>query len=274
MRALLDEIWAAALKQARNERAALQAAIEQEGANFKLTAADWRYYAERARKERYDLDQAEVAPYFQLDNMIAAAFHVSERLFGLRFVERRGLDLYHPDVRAFEVVNERGEHVALFLGDDFARPSSSARPLDVGVSRPGKTCRRYSSHRRQCDELRERRGRRAAIDQPRRTRTHCSTNLATRCMACCPTLLTRASRARMSRAILLSFPRSFTSIGRRQPSVLRRFALHAQTGEALPEDMLTRILAARNFNQGFATVESAPRPSSTSICMSAIKRAR
>ena len=123
VRELLDRVWAPALAAAKAERDDLQALAERDGANVAIAAADWRHYAERVRKERYDLDQAELRPYFQLDAMIAAAFHVAERLFGLSFVEVEGLDLYHQSVRAFDVRDAKGEHVALFLGDYFARPS-------------------------------------------------------------------------------------------------------------------------------------------------------
>src|SRR5690242_7202959 len=83
---------------------------------------DWRYYAEKVRQAKYDLDEAELKPYFGLDNMIEAAFDAAGRLFGLRFAERRDLALYHPDVRAFEVRDRDGTAVGLCLRDDFARP--------------------------------------------------------------------------------------------------------------------------------------------------------
>ena len=123
VRELIDRVWAPALTRAAEERAQIQAMVEEEGANFTVAAHDWRYYAERVRAKRYDLDQAALRPYFQLDNMIAAAFDVAQKLFGLRFVEQKGLPLYHPDVRAFDVLDSNGKHVALFLADYFARPS-------------------------------------------------------------------------------------------------------------------------------------------------------
>src|SRR5262249_35182383 len=105
-----------------DERDQLQEAVHAEGGNFKLAAWDWRYYAEVVRKAQFDVDDAEIKPYLQLDNMIAAAFHVAGKLFGIAFQERTDLPRYHPDVRAFEVTSN-GRHVGLFLGDYFARPS-------------------------------------------------------------------------------------------------------------------------------------------------------
>ena len=97
--------------------------MQAEGGNFKLAGWDWRYYAEKVRKAQFDVDEAEVKPYLQLDNVIAAAFDVATKLFGVSFKERTDLPVYHPDVRAFEVIGKDGRHVGLFLGDYFARPS-------------------------------------------------------------------------------------------------------------------------------------------------------
>ena len=120
---LLTTVWAPARRRALAERDALQALIDAEGGGFKLAAWDWRYYTEKLRKARFDLDEAEVKPYLQLDRIIEAAFDTASRLFGLTFTERTDVPVYHPDVRAFEVRDRDGRHVALFLGDYFARAS-------------------------------------------------------------------------------------------------------------------------------------------------------
>ncbi len=101
-RHLLEQVWVPARRRALEERDALQDLISREGGNFALAAWDWRYYAEKLRKERYDLDETELMPYFQLDKMIAAAFHTAHRLFGLDFSERKDIPIYHPDVRVWE----------------------------------------------------------------------------------------------------------------------------------------------------------------------------
>jgi peptidyl-dipeptidase Dcp len=254
VRDLMDQIWTPALAQARRERAELQALADAEGANFQIGAADWRYYAERLRKQRYDLDQAELRPYFELDKMIAAAFYVAQRLFGLRFVERHGLELYHEDVRAFEVLDADGNHVALFLGDYFARPSKrggawmsdfrsqeklggDVRPIVVNVLNFAK----------------------APAGEP---------NLLS--LDDAHTLFHEFGHALHGMLSDVVYPSvSGTNVARDfvelpsqlfehwllEPEVLRKFARRAQTDEPLPEDMLQRILAARRFNQGFASVE-------------------
>src|ERR1019366_6867712 len=104
------------------DRDARQAMIAQEGGNFALAPHDWRYYSEKLRKAKFDLDEAEIKPYFQLDKMIEAAFETARRLFGLSFTPVT-VPLYHPDTRAFEVKEASGRHVGLFIGDYFARGS-------------------------------------------------------------------------------------------------------------------------------------------------------
>src|SRR5262245_31860960 len=121
-RKLLDEVWSKALAKAKAERDSLQEMIAEEGGNFALAPHDWRYYAEKLRKARYDLDEAEIKPYFQLEKIIEAAFESAHRLFGLSF-KRVDAALYHPDARAWNVSDAKGNHVALFIGDYFARPS-------------------------------------------------------------------------------------------------------------------------------------------------------
>src|SRR5690242_1506388 len=111
-RALLENVWTRARAKAQAERAALQAMIAQEGGNFALAPHDWRYYAEKRRKAEFDLDEAEIKPYFQLEKMIEAAFATAHRLFGLTF-KKVNIALYHPDARAWEVTDAQGRHVAL-----------------------------------------------------------------------------------------------------------------------------------------------------------------
>src|SRR6185312_5819902 len=121
-RDLLGTMWAPARASALADRDALQALVREEGGNFALAPWDWCYYAEKLRKQRCDIDEAEIKPYLQLDAMIEAAFHVAERLFGLRFKPLDGVPVWHPDVRVWEVRGSDGAHVGLFFGDYFARP--------------------------------------------------------------------------------------------------------------------------------------------------------
>ena len=121
-RALLEEVWEPARKRALQERDALQDLITRQGANFRLAPWDWRYYAEKLRQEKYDFDAEQLQPYFQLSNLIEAAFFTAHKLFGLSFRERHDIPVYHtPMCRVWEVARE-GQAIGLFYGDYFARP--------------------------------------------------------------------------------------------------------------------------------------------------------
>jgi peptidyl-dipeptidase Dcp len=254
VRDLMDRIWRPALAQASAERSELQALADADGANFQIGAADWRYYAERLRKRRYDLDQAELRPYFELDRMIEAAFHVAERLFGLRFVERQGLELYHEDVRAFEVLDAGGNHVALFLGDYFARPSKrggawmsdfrlqekldgDVRPIIVNVMNFAK----------------------APTGEPNLLSLDDARTLFHEFGHALHGMLSDVTYSSISGTNVardfVELPSQLFEHWLMEPQVLRKFARHAQTGAPLPEDMLQRILTSRHFNRGFESVE-------------------
>ena len=254
VRALLDEVWAPARARAAAEAERLQAEIAAEGGNFRLAAWDWRHYAERVRKRDFAFDEAEVKPYFQLDRMIAAAFKVAERLFGLSFEEVRGLALYHPDVRAWKVTGEGGREVGVFLGDYFARPSKRSgawmlglrqqqkltgdvRPIVVNVSNFSKAPKGQPTL--------------LSFDDARTLFHEFGHALHGLLSDVTYPLIAGTSVARD----FVELPSQLYEHWLEQPEVLREFAVHAETGEAMPEALLDKVLKARTFNQGFATVE-------------------
>jgi peptidyl-dipeptidase Dcp len=249
-RSLLEEGWTPARARALEERDALQAVVAKGGNNFALAAWDWRYYAEKLRKERYDLDEADIMPYFQLDNMIDAAFDTAHRLFGLDFEKRDDIPVYHPDVRVWEVTR-RGEHVGLFFGDYFARASKSGgawmsafrdqQNID-GFVTPiiTNTCNfpKGSPALLNFDEA--------------KTLFHEFGHA----------LHGLLSNVRFPRIAGTNVARDFVELPSQlfehrleEAQVLERFALHAETGEPMPKSLLDKMVAARNFNQGFSTVE-------------------
>ncbi len=120
---LLEPVWDKARAKAAAEEAELERLIAAEGGNHKVAPWDWRFYAEKLRAERFAFDEAELKPYLQLDRIIEAAFDVAHRLFGVSFVEKKGVPAWHPDVRVFQVLNPDGSERGLFLGDYFARTS-------------------------------------------------------------------------------------------------------------------------------------------------------
>ena len=253
---LLDAVWQPARARAGQERDALQELARAQGDNFDIEPWDWRYYAEKLRKARYDLDESEIKPYLQLDNMINAAFDCANRLFGLTFKERHDLPVYHPDVRVWEVHYDDGRAPALFMGDYFARPSKRSgawmsnfraqeklrgdvRPIIVNVMNFSKPAE----------------GEPAVLSfDDARTLFHEFGHAL-------HGLLSDVTYASISGT---SVTRDFVELPSQlyehwlsQPEVLQNFAIHADTGEPMPTALLDRLKAAENFNMGFSTVEYA-----------------
>jgi len=248
---LLRATWDPARRRAAAERAELEALARAEGENAPIEAWDWRFWAERARKARHDFDGAALKPYLELEAMLRALFDTARRLFGLQMTERADIPTYHPDVRAFEAKDASGAHVGVFLLDNFARP--------------GKRSGAWMSSFRVADALD---GRVAPIIVN-------NNNLA----KSLPTLLswddartlfhefghalhgllsTARYPSQSGTAVLgdfVEFPSQVMEHWLAVPETLRTHARHHATGEALPEAMLAKLLAARNDGQGFATVE-------------------
>jgi peptidyl-dipeptidase Dcp len=252
-RKLLDEVWCRARAKAAVERDALQAMIAQEGGNFVLAPHDWRYYTEKLRKARYDLDEAEIKPYFQLDKMIEAAFETARRLFGLTFTPV-SVPLYHPDARAFEVTDAQGQHVGLFIGDYFARGSKHSgawmtslrdqeklsgdvRPIILNV----------------CNFSKPAAGEKALLSfDDARTLFH-EFGHALHGLLSNVTYPLLAGTSVSSDFVEL--PSQLYEHWLEVPAILQKYARHARTGEPMPQALLDRLLVTRTFNQGFATVE-------------------
>ncbi len=254
VRKLLMDVWGPARKRALEERDLLQQAVQAEGGNFKLAAWDWRHYAEKVRKSRFDVDEAEIKPYLQLDSVIAAAFDVAGKLFGVSFKERKDLPVYHPDVRAFEVLDKAGKHIGLFFGDYYARPSKRSgawmsgwreqyrlhgevTPIVVNVMNFAKGAPGSPSL--------------LSLDDARTLFHEFGHGLHG--------LLSNVTYPALSGTSVerdfVELPSQLYEHWLEQPEVLRKFAKHYKTGKAVPEALIKRIKAARTFNQGFATVE-------------------
>lgn len=252
-RQLLDEVWGRARAKAVAERNALQKLVAEEGGNFALAPWDWRYYAEKLRKARYDLDEAEIKPYFQLDKMIAAAFETATRLFGLAFTAV-DVPLYHPDARAWEVKDAAGKHVGLFIGDYFARPSkhsgawmTSLRDQEklIGDTRP--------IILNVCNFSKPAPGEPALLSfDDARTLFH-EFGHGLHGLLSNVTYPLLAGTAVPSDFVEL--PSQLYEHWLEVPEILQKYARHARTGEPMPKALLDRLLATRTYGQGFATVE-------------------
>ena len=246
---LLKDVWQPAKARAEQDAGVLQEMMRADGVNGDLEKWDWRYYAEKRRAAEFDLDEAQLKPYFQLDQMIAAAFDCANRLFGLSFEEVK-LPLYHSDCRAWEVRRD-GAHVALFIGDYFARGSKRSgawcsamraqakfpkvqAPIVINVCNFAKSdpaLLSYDDARTLFHEFGH------ALHQ----------------------MLSNVTYEMISGT---SVPRDFVELPSQLyehwldvPEVLAKFATHAETGAAMPQDLLEKVLAAATYDMGFQTVE-------------------
>jgi len=151
VRGLLERVWQPARGRALRDRDDLQALIAEEGGNFALAPWDWRYYAEKLRKLRCDIDEATIKPYLQLEQIIAGAFYTAKRLFGLSFEPCADVPVWHPEVRVWEVRDAAGCHRGLFFGDYFARPSKKSKSASADAATTPKTPNAFwktKSHKR------------------------------------------------------------------------------------------------------------------------------
>jgi peptidyl-dipeptidase Dcp len=254
VRGLLERVWKPARARALADRDALQALVAEEGGNFALAPWDWRYYAEKLRQIRANFDDAAIKPYLVLDHMIEAAFDCATRLFGLSFVERKDIPVWHPDVRAWEVKDAAGNHKALFYGDYFARSSKRSgawmtslrdqQKLDGAIAPLVINVCNFSK---------------GAEGQPSLLSPDDARTLFHEFGHGLHGMLSDVTYPSLSGTSVFTdfveLPSQLYEHWQEQPQVLRQFARHYQTGEPLPDDLLKRFIAARKFNQGFATVE-------------------
>ena len=248
---LLRKVWEPAKRKAAAEREELTALARAEGLNGPIEQWDWRYYAEKVRQAKYEIDEAAVKPYFVLDNMVRAAFDTAGKLFDIRFVERADCPKYHPDLRIYTVEDATGRAIGIFLHDNFARPgkhsgawmssyraqeSFDGEVLPVVVnnnnfSKGDPTLLSFDDARTLFHEFGHGlHGLLSRVEYPSQSGTSV-------------------------RRDFVEFPSQIFEHWVSVPENLRRYARHFETGEPLPDALLDKLLAARNFNQGFDTVE-------------------
>ena len=253
-RKLLTSVWEPAKARATREEAELQALAAAEGANAPVEPWDWRYLAEKRRKAAFDLDEGEIKPYFQLEKMIEAAFFTAGKLFGVSFAPRTDIALYHPDARAWEVKDASGTLIALFIGDYFARASKRSGAWMSGFrdqKRIDGTVLPIVVNVMNFAKARKGEAALLSFDDARTLFHEFGHGLHGMLSDVTYPLLSGTSVARD----FVEFPSQLYEHWLEKPELLRRFAVHKDTGAPMPEALLERLLAARNFNQGFASVE-------------------
>ena len=251
---LLDAVWAPARRRVGEEREALQDMVAAEGGNFALAPWDWRYFSEKLRKARYDLDESEIKPYLPLESIIEAAFYTANRLFGLTFKPRSDVPVYHPDVRVWEVSAADGRHVGVFFGDYFARPSKRSgawmtslrdqeklggeiRPLVLNVMNFNK----------------------GADGEPTLLSFDDARTLFHEFGHGLHGLMSDVTYPMISgTGVLQDFvelPSQLYEHWLGRPEILQLYARHYRTGEVMPQALMERLIESRTFNQGYMTSE-------------------
>lgn len=251
---LLDPVWEKALEKAAADQKELERLAAAAGSNEQFAAWDWRFYQEKLRAEKFAFDEAELKPYLQLDHVIAACFDVATKLFGLTFEEKKGIAGWHPDVRVFVVKNADGSERAMFLADYFARSSKRSgawmSALQSGYSL-GKGAKPVIYNVMNFAKPPAGEAALLSVDEAK-------------------TLFHEFGHALHGMLTDVTWPSvSGTSVSRdfvelpsqlyehwlTVPAVLEKHALHVKTGKPMPKELLDKMLAARTFGAGFATVE-------------------
>ena len=256
--ALLGKVWVKAVQKARDEEKALAELVAEEGRNHDVMPWDWRHYAEKLRDRKFNFSEAELKPYLQLERIIAACFDVAQRLFGITATPVSA-PAYHPDVRVFEMRDRDGKLFALFMGDYFARPSKrsgawmssfqSQHRLPLKNGAIGEMPIIYNV----CNFAKPAEGKPALLSlDDARTLFH-EFGHALHGMLSNVTYPS-VSGTGVSRDFV-ELPSQLYEHWLTVPQILKTYAVHFETGEPMPQALLDKVLSARTFNSGFATVE-------------------
>ena len=247
----LNNLWSYSLPKAKAEAADLQKIMDKEGKGKKLEAWDWWYYTEKLRKEKYNLEEDEIKPYFKLENVREGAFAVANKLYGITLTKLEGIPVYHPDVEVFEVKDADGSHMGIFYVDYFPRPGKSGGAW-------------MSNYREQQGDIRP---------------LVCNVCSFTKPVGDTPSLLTidevetlfhefgHALHGLLTKCNykgisgtnvvrdFVELPSQINEHWATEPEVLKMYAKHYQTGETIPDSLIEKILNQKTFNQGFMTTE-------------------
>lgn len=250
----LDQIWTPALRVAKTERAALQRMMRQDGVSGQLEAWDWRHYSEKVRRARFDIDEEALRSYFEVGAVREGAFSIATNLFGITFTELPDVPRWHPDQQVFEVKEADGTHIGIMYMDFFLRPSKqggawmnalrSQSRMDGEVSPVVTTNFNFPA---------------PTGDLPSLISFDNASTLLHEFGHALHGLLSDVTYESLSGT---SVPRDFVEFPSQimehwlgEPEVLRSFAKHYETGEVIPDELIEKLDAAGQFNQGFTTIE-------------------
>lgn len=247
----LNNLWSYSLPKAKAEAAELQKIMDKDGKGEKLEAWDWWYYTEKLRKEKYNLEEDEIKPYFKLENVREGAFAVANKLYGITLTKLEGIPVYHPDVEVFEVKDADGSHLGVFYVDYFPRPGKSGGAW-------------MSNYREQQGDVRPLVCNVCSFTQPVGDIPSLLTideveTLFHEFGHALHGLLTKCNYKGISGTNVVrdfvELPSQINEHWATEPEVLKMYAKHYQTGETIPDSLIEKILNQKTFNQGFMTTE-------------------
>ncbi|SDR08472.1 peptidyl-dipeptidase Dcp [Pseudoxanthomonas sp. CF125] len=251
---LLTDTVPAATAKARSEIVKMQAVIDQQQGGFKLAASDWDFYAEQVRKAEFDLDESQIKPYFEMDNVLHnGVFYAATQMYGITFKERKDIPVYNPDMKVYEVFDKDGSSLALFYTDYFKRDSKSGGAwMDVFVEQDGLTGAKPVVYN-VCNFTKPAAGQPALLSFDDVTTMFHEFGHALHGMFSkvkYPSIAgTSTSRD------FVEFPSQFNEHWASDPKVFANYAKHYKTGEPMPQALVDKIKKAGKFNSGYATTE-------------------
>ena len=251
---LLDQVWEPAKKRAREETSEMQDLIQKEGNNFKLEPWDWWFYSEKVRKEKYDFSEENMRPFLSLENIRQAAFKTAERLFDIKFIKLSNYPKYHDEVEAFKVLDNKENIVGIFLTDYYVRSSKQGGAWMTSYRDQSKNNGdQYPIIINVCNFPKP------TKDKPSLLNFEHAITLFHEFGHALHGLLSNVTYPSLSGTSVprdfVEFPSQMMENWIRNPEVLDEFALHYETGDKIPSELMDKYLQCQKFNQGFATTE-------------------
>ncbi|HZK94948.1 MAG TPA: M3 family metallopeptidase [Prolixibacteraceae bacterium] len=253
---LLYQVWTPAIKRAKEEATDMQTMINKEGGKFKLASWDWWYYSEKVRKEKYDLDEEQIRPYFELNNVRDGVFAVANKLYGLTFTRLNNMPVFHPDCEVYEVKDGDGSEIGVLYMDFFPRASKKGGAWmtvyrEQYITKDGKNIRPVVSITGNFSK--------PAGDKPALLSYEDVETLYHEFGHGLHGLLSQCNYEGLAGTNVardfVELPSQVMEHWAAEPEVLKIYAKHYKTGEVIPQKLVDKIVKSGKFNQGFATVE-------------------
>jgi len=253
---LLNQVWTPAIKRAKEEAKDMQTMINKEGGKFKLESWDWWYYSEKVRKEKYDLDEEQIRPYFELNNVRDGVFAVANKLYGLTFTRLNNMPVFHPECEVYEVKDGDGSEIGVLYMDFFPRASKKGGAWmtvyrEQYITKDGKNIRPVVSITGNFSKPAGDKPALLSYDDVETLYHEFGHGLHGLLSQCHYEGLAGTTVARD----FVELPSQVMEHWASEPEVLKIYAKHYKTGEIIPEALVEKIVKSGKFNQGFATVE-------------------